>query len=121
MPTDDLSNEIARLGREFSLRTMAGLEVVERARQQLGAPHEQDEMNAALGNIRAIAHRLAGSGTVFGYPEVSETAALLEIFVDAIMKGETMMLEAEVERLDELITALRGACSSAVYPGNDLP
>ncbi|MDH3639893.1 MAG: Hpt domain-containing protein [Gammaproteobacteria bacterium] len=119
MPSDDVVDEINRWSREFCERIAAQLEIVERARQQLGEACNESNSNAALRDIRARAHHLAGSGGIFGLPEVSEAAAPLEEFIDAIVDRGATISEAQGEDLDHLIETLRNACSRAVVVASD--
>jgi len=119
MPADDVSDEMTRWSRDFSERIVARLEAIERAQQQLGEAANEINANAALKDIRALAHHLAGSGGIFGFPEVSEAAAPLEDFIDGIAEGEATISEAQGKYLDHLIKILRSACSRAVSLAHD--
>lgn len=109
MPTTDVSDEIARLRREFCARTLEQMDTIESAQRRL--TQEQDT-DGTLNEIHMLVHGLSGTGTVFGFPKVSDTAAPLQVFVDGILRRDpTSLTDADAERLDELIKALRAACA----------
>ncbi|AXS39853.1 Hpt domain-containing protein [Breoghania sp. L-A4] len=51
------------------------------------AHHEQNDeaRGAALSAIQTLAHRLAGRGGTFGFPEISTIASELEVSIDAVL------------------------------------
>lgn len=62
------------------------------ARRNQLAPDER-------GTLAAIAHRLAGTGGTFGYPDLSAAAAQLEAMLDADMAPAPARLRAALDRL----------------------
>lgn len=52
--------------------------------------------DAALVDLRRVAHRLVGSGKTFGLPHVSEAAAPIEHVADAILDGRMSFGDADI-------------------------
>ena len=119
MPSTDVADEISRWSRDFGERVVAQLDAIERARQRLGEATNEINANAPLNDIRAVAHHLAGSGGIFGFPEVSKAAAPLEEFIDAIVDRGVTISETQDKHFDQLIEVLRSACSKAVSTTSD--
>lgn len=58
--------------------------------------------NAALEQVKSIAHGLAGAGGIFGFPAISELSAALACAADAVLAGTGT--DADVEKaLDALL------------------
>jgi HPt (histidine-containing phosphotransfer) domain-containing protein len=66
---------------------------------------EAEDSGASLTQLQAIAHKLAGTGAAFGYPELSRTAAALDLALGARppSPGEAL----------QFMEALRQAATSA--------
>jgi HPt (histidine-containing phosphotransfer) domain-containing protein len=57
----------------------------------------QDDPSAAWPGLRLLAHRLRGSGGIYGFPEITEAAGFLEDAPEA----------DRLQRLDHLLEVLR--------------
>ncbi len=77
----------------------------------------ESEDKAALKALRRGAHGLAGSGTTFGYPRVSEAARSLEQLAAAALDEGRLLGEPEREAAAGLLDALgRAAAPGAAQP-----
>ncbi len=61
----------------------------------------------SLLEMKQIAHKLAGSGAMFGLPEVSEVCAQFETLVDDLLEEKQLLDVEKLERLDGLCRRLR--------------
>ena len=68
---------------------------------------------AMLRELRALVHDLHGSGSTFGYPEVSAAAARVEDLAGEALKGSTLEASAG-KKLTERVGVLQGACEAVV-------
>jgi CheY-like chemotaxis protein len=78
--------DLASLRRHFISRARHDAADLEKLRTTLLSVREH-EPPAALARIKEIAHGLAGSGGIFGFPEVSLAAAKLEDAAVALLNG----------------------------------
>jgi CheY-like chemotaxis protein len=61
-----------------------------------------------LTSIRDIAHGLAGAGGIYGFPEISETAAVLEEVASAMLE-KPPSIDMVIQAIDHLLACLRSA------------
>jgi len=61
----------------------------------------------AVGELRSLIHRLAGSGGAFGFPEITETARTAEA---QLGKASTATAALSAEQHDQLLVALSALC-----------
>jgi len=64
---------------------------------------------AGVAALRSLAHGLAGSGSTFGFPEVSETARRLEVLVQTVLDEGRRLSAAEAEIIAGYLDALQRA------------
>ena len=69
-------------------------------------------MKTSLFEFQRRAHKLAGRGGTFGYPELSEVARTMETEMDRIIRSESPVNSQEVDRIAEMISAVEGAVTS---------
>lgn len=71
---------------------------------------DEKALTKALEDLRALAHRLSGSGGTFGFPRISEAAADLEDAAEEALEGMPSLAPADrktvVERIDALMAHL---------------
>ena len=98
----DLHEQLEMLGAEFSrgLRSRMA-EIVTGCGRLLSGPIDPADLEALHHRV----HRLAGSGTTFGAPAISETALELEGSIRKVMAGET----ANPGTISEGLSALEAA------------
>lgn len=97
---DDLDEQRRALTRRYVARA------AERAavdpEQALASADERE-------SLRRVAHDLKGTGGAYGFPDISETAAALELFLTSCAADEAPVPEL----LDPLLAALQGAIEAA--------
>jgi len=108
---EDLAEQLRRLRESYASALPAKLALVEQAFRS----HQDKD---ALRTLRHLAHGLAGSGTTFGYPELSEAARRLEITVEAALEAARRLSEAEISATTELLETLYRA---AREPAGSMP
>ena len=73
----------------------------------------QDERDEdLLFEFQRRAHKLAGRGGTFGYPEVSDTARALEVEMDRIIKSPAPLAVQDVDSVSALIGRMEAAVAA---------
>lgn len=71
--------------------------------------------------IRVLAHGLAGSGTTFGYPDITSTGRQTEQFVEKIiktMRPNDLVGEDAASEITKLLNEMGAACDMSSIPEN---
>jgi HPt (histidine-containing phosphotransfer) domain-containing protein len=76
------------------------------------AAQDADWTGQPLRTFHRLAHSLAGSGTTFGFPEVSETARNLERLLEGIMESGASPGEIEMREIEGFLAGLRRSAAS---------
>ncbi|HWN44066.1 MAG TPA: diguanylate cyclase [Thermoanaerobaculia bacterium] len=72
--------------------------------------------------LHRLAHSLTGTGSTFGFPEVSRTARVLERFLKAVLEGSRPSgEEAAAGQLERLLEGVRRAAQAPPVPPAPLP
>lgn len=79
------------------------------ARTRLRAVWQDARDEDLLFELQRRAHKLAGRGGTFGFPQVSDTARALEIEMDRIIGSNTPMGTQDMETLSEMIEGVGNA------------
>lgn len=89
------------------------------AQQQLKAMSKDD-----LARAQSMVHNLAGSGTTFGFPEVTSTSQKAETFIEKLMRGmsaEDTLSAEDFAGLETVMTAVSTACTEALNKQEQTP
>ena len=70
------------------------------------SPSSNNDVNSAIASVRALTHKLAGSGATFGFKEVSEIAREMESACVKVIEGEDKE-DGLADFLDERLSALK--------------
>jgi HPt (histidine-containing phosphotransfer) domain-containing protein len=98
---DELQQKIADIGGRYIQRTAGELEGL---RGMIGAVRAGNA--AALKDIEHLAHKIYGSGAMFGFEAVSEQARELELVAkDVTDPGQLDKLQQHAERLEQQVQA----------------
>ena len=71
---------------------------------------------AALESLQVLAHRLAGSGGGYGFPDITSTARAVDAFCRSLRERGTPPDENEGSRLRDLIQGVADAFARAQAP-----
>jgi diguanylate cyclase (GGDEF)-like protein len=105
MQTDTLS-ELDSLALDYAKELPAKIREIEKGWKEIS---EGEWSSAARDKICLMAHKLAGSGETFGFPDISSSAHLLE----QLLKKVDVMTDDKVRlQIDESINALSAAASA---------
>ena len=116
-PSGDIQAQLDQLRQEFLQGLppkIAQLEQVLRRWQDSG---EEGALRQSLGQ----AHKLAGAGSTFGFPEVSQTARDMENALSQLLATKQPVDEAAHAATDHALAALRDAVAAASVPGASAP
>jgi two-component system, cell cycle response regulator len=67
--------------------------------------------------VQKMAHNLSGTGTIFGFPEVTEAGQKADLFLEKILKNapvEKILSEAELGTMLEMLANIKNACEKAL-------
>ncbi len=67
-----------------------------------------------LATVRRMVHSLVGAGGTLGFPEVSQRARELELFLDPILDSGARPTASQCKEIDRLMTALARGCEVSV-------
>jgi len=101
---DDLDDRLAALSREYASGIPARLSAFDAA---LDVLRREDRESAALEELNWNAHALAGSAGTFGFAELGECAARLEVACGQIADRSEVPSSDDIARLEALIDELR--------------
>lgn len=94
-----------KLKRAYVTRLNASITILDTTLRNLASgPLSKDD----LVNLQSLAHGLSGSGTTFGFPDVTEAGRVLDVYLDKISK------DAGQDMLENRISALMQACEKAL-------
>jgi DNA-binding response OmpR family regulator len=71
------------------------------------AIQDREDTAKQLARFRRMVHSLTGSGTTFGFKELSETARQLELLLDMIIAEGEATIEARKDKIDALLDNMR--------------
>ena len=117
--SSDLEDRLAVLRTSFCKGLAAPIEELEGAANSIAPSEDVSTARSALQRVREIAHRLAGSGTTFGFPEITRTARALEGECEERLAADDRPTADDQAQLAEFIEVLRGAVASPVPEGDD--
>jgi chemotaxis protein histidine kinase CheA len=109
MASDDLGSELEAFNAEYRRSVPERLREIDGVWTALRQGDVSPERMRSL--LRAL-HSMAGSGTTFGMPALSETAAAAEDWIQPFCERAAMPDEAGCREFDGLLQAVRQAGSA---------
>lgn len=100
---EKLRQQLQDIGTRFLQRTLRELEPLEELRRRLQAGDR-----TCLPEIQRLAHRIHGSGAMFGFDAISSHAREIELLAGSDAVGADLML-----RLESRLVALKNAAQAA--------
>ena len=91
---------------DYLTRLPARIAELEDAAAPLTGDASPEAVRGAVGRLHALSHKLAGSGTTFGFPEVSKAARAIEDRCAVTANDETAVTTDDREELAALVGAL---------------
>jgi diguanylate cyclase (GGDEF)-like protein len=113
---EPLPNEILELRQRFAEKLDAKVDALSR---RWAAGERSLENIPCVQDLERMAHNLAGSGTTFGYPAVSEAARALEHIFCRALAGESCADAGLTDHIEELLNRLRRGCGESAEPLED--
>lgn len=114
-PEEALQRQYRALCLEFLAGVAPKMAELEAGLRRLCAAGDSETARAALKDIEGAAHRLAGGGTTFGYPEISRAAVPVDSGARKLGKSASPSGAAAIE-LMPLIETLRTATANPGEP-----
>jgi hypothetical protein len=105
MESTELQARLSRLRASYASSLPARLEVCRGAVARLAAAREQAQAHSARETLRRVAHQLAGTGTDYGFPQLSAWGRTVEPRCRDGASAEE--LDAAVRALAALIAELK--------------
>ena len=100
---EKLRQQLQEIGTRFLQRTLRELEPLEELRRRLRAGDR-----TCLVEIQRLAHRIHGSGAMFGFDAISAHAREIELLAGSEVVGTELLL-----RVDACLLALKNATTAA--------
>ena len=110
----DMRRKMAEIGVRYLARTITEIVDLQRMVTQLASGG-----NATLKEIEVLAHRIRGSGAVFGFAKLSDAAGVIEMLaVDSALNDRDAAQDAQLAKqfaahVERLIAATSAASSAA--------
>ncbi|MBL6927699.1 MAG: sigma 54-interacting transcriptional regulator [Rhodospirillales bacterium] len=115
----DFEDRLAALRSSFQNGLGERIADLENAAKGMSASEDDATARSALAEVRKIVHRLAGSGTTFGFPEVTQNARELEDKCDERLATDARPDAADLTQLSEFIETLREAAAAPAKTAAD--
>lgn len=109
---DPVAAKMEELKASFRERAIESMHALSDALKLLEADKSSDKVKETLRDIRGIAHKLAGRGGTFGFPEISEVGSQLELAVYDVLDAEDPCDPSNQERMRNLVTQLNSVISA---------
>ena len=106
---ENLPSRMAAIGQRYLARTHTEITELHTLVAKLSASDLQ-----ALRDIELVAHRIRGSGAVFGYHKLSDAAGTIEMLAMQSADGGIVDLEALREQMKQGIASLTQATDEAL-------
>ena len=87
MGDDTFDSDMAALRKEFQDVTVERMADLGRAMESLAAAPSPAVRLTVLGELESIAHKLGGSGALFGFPELGDAAQAFELACQTAQSG----------------------------------
>ena len=114
-PEEALKRQYRALCLEFASGVAPKMAELEAGLQRLRDAGDAEAARAALKDVEAAAHRLAGGGSTFGYPEISRAAVPVDSTARKLGKADNPSAAA-AQTLMPLIETLRAATANPGEP-----
>ena len=117
-PSSVLEDRLAAIRSSFCSGLAAHIENLENAAKSMSKSEDDSVARSAFADVQKIAHRLAGSGTTFGFPEITQTGRDLEQKCEERVATNARPTAADLTQLAKLIEVLRLAAASPIAVGS---
>ncbi len=114
-PEEALKRQYMALCQEFAMSIAPKMAEIETGLQHLRAATGVEAARAALKEVEAAAHRLAGGGSTFGYPAISRAAVPVDSGARKLGKSASPS-SAAADQLLPLVEALRAVTANPGEP-----
>lgn len=114
-PEEALKRQYMALCREFATGIAPKMAELETGLQKLRGASDTEAARAALKEVEAAAHRLAGGGSTFGYPAISRAAVPVDSAARKLGRSASPSSKAADDLLP-LIEALRAVTANPGEP-----
>lgn len=104
-----MERKLAQLRANYAEKLSARIDELSDHLQDMAVAADEDARMEALGQVRFVAHKLAGSGATFGFPAVSTIAREMEQTCKEVLEDEIGYSSAFADRQFELCGRLRAA------------
>jgi HPt (histidine-containing phosphotransfer) domain-containing protein len=103
----DLDSALAVLRATYQTRLPAIMQELSDLVGRIGQAPNSGQAGEVIGQLRELAHKLAGGAGTFGFPELGKKARALELFCEPLLTEDRKPRPEELAELDALFAALR--------------
>lgn len=114
--SDDIQDKLALLKQSYRDQLPAKIDEIKVAAVLPGAGDVSD-IRLYLETLGRLAHKLAGSGATFGFPDISSTARNLEHACDSALNDQSLSFSGAEEATSSFLVSLMGAVEEALVDG----
>ncbi|NQU62146.1 MAG: Hpt domain-containing protein [Rhodospirillales bacterium] len=111
---ESLENKLAELKRAYLAALPSRIEEMVQVAASIEASLSSPGCLADLKTLEHLAHKFAGSGGSFGFPDISETAEVVETAAKAMVESGTPPSPDQWQTVKDKLDSLRSAIDDAV-------
>jgi len=109
-----LLEKMAALKATYASKLKGRVDEIDAVLRALTEAPSIDEERQAAQNLQALTHKLSGTGTTYGFPNISEASKAIELFCGSILKDQVALSQDQRDHFADLIVHL-----SAAVPPSD--
>jgi DNA-binding NtrC family response regulator len=115
-----LEERLAALRLGFAENLGTRMAALDAAAEAIETSSDSRKRQTALRQLRTLAHKLVGSGTTFGFPEISRISKELEQLCDALIAADAAPDRTGLNRIADMLQALRRATEKPPEKSEDV-
>jgi CheY-like chemotaxis protein len=104
---EQILEQLQEMQQDYATRLPEKILALEQSWQRLQSRESGKELQKQLEEFRRKVHNLRGSGTTFGFKEIGEGAAEMEMLVDKILGEGLKTISTRQNRMNELLDNMR--------------
>ncbi len=98
--------KMATLRASYAVRLVEDLDALKAVSRDVMDGTSEEKTRPALAELRKLSHKLSGSGSTFGFPEVSTSAYEIEKLCESLSETGLPLMAEQKDRMADLIDQL---------------